>query len=197
MLRQGGIVGPWPRATLVEMAEVHHDLGTVERVEVEAIGPPGQRAFRIRILSDAGAAALWVEKEQVSALGTAIEQVLAQHRQGGASAKPRPPALQPFPDTPAIDIHVSRLALGYEEGAERLSLYATDAEASNQERPTLRATFTRQQARLFSAQAAATVKAGRPLCPLCEAPLEDGGHLCPPSNGHSDDALGWIGPPQI
>ena len=177
-------------------AEPEHDLGAARTLEAEAIGAPGQRTFRIRISTAQSAASLWLEKEQVSALATAIQQVLARRPQEGASRRPGAPALQPFPDRPDYDFRVSQLALGYDEDADSIVILATDAAAADQGRPTLRATVSRETAQLFTAQTDVTLKAGRPLCPLCQTPLEGESHFCPPSNGHSTDALAWLRPPE-
>lgn len=174
-----------------------HDLGGVERLEAEAIGPPGQRRFRLRLTGESECASLWLEKEQVQALATAIQQVLAQHRRGTEGKRPRPPELGPFPLNADLDFQVGRLALAYDDAADVLAIYATDVEHAQSAEATLRATFTRDQARLFSAQAEATVEAGRSLCPLCEAPVGGAEHLCPPTNGHSDDILAWLPPPEL
>jgi uncharacterized repeat protein (TIGR03847 family) len=174
-----------------------HDLGPVDSLETEAIGEPGDRTFRIRVVAGTQCASMWLEKEQVRALSTALQQVLGQNRKQGDRKRPRPPALGDFPQDVTYDFRVSRLALAYDEGADVLAIYATDIEAEDQEQPTIRATFTREQASRFSAQAETTVAAGRPLCPLCKEPLDTPQHLCPPSNGHSDDALAWLGTPDL
>lgn len=178
-------------------AGAEHDLGRAHALEVEAIGSPGERSFRIRVLSEGGSSSLWLEKEQVRALATAIQQTLAQHPRAGEERRLEAPPLGEFPRHPTHDFHVSRLALAYDDDAEALAIYVTDMEADEQEGATLRIVFDRHLARLFSAQAEATMTAGRPLCPLCKQPLEGSQHLCPPANGHSDDALAWLGPPDL
>ena len=165
-------------------------------METEAIGQPGQRTFRIRIRTQQSTASLWLEKEQVTVLATTIQQILARRPLASAARRTGTPALQPFPDQPDYDFQVSQLALGYDEDADTIVILATDAAAIDQSRPTLRATVTREAARLFTAQAESTLKAGRPLCPLCQTVLESETHFCPPSNGHSDDALAWLSPPE-
>jgi uncharacterized repeat protein (TIGR03847 family) len=174
-----------------------HDLGPIDTLETEAIGEPGNRTFRVRVLAGDQCASMWLEKEQVGALATALQQVLGQNRKRNELRRPEPPALVEFPEYPTYDFHVSRLALAYDEGADVLAIYVTNSEAEDQERPMIRATFTREQARRFSAQAESTIAAGRPLCPLCKAPLDFSQHLCPPANGHSDDALSWLGVPDL
>lgn len=174
-----------------------HDLGAVDTFETEAIGEPGQRRFRLRLMVSGETASLWIEKEQVQALATAIEQVLSQHRKKNESSGPPLDELRDFPRHPTHDFRVSRLALAYDDGADALAIYVTDAESDAQDQATLRASFSREQARHFSRQAQDTVAGGRPLCPLCKEPLDPGGHLCPPANGHSDDAMAWLGPPDL
>ena len=47
----------------------------------------------------------------------------------------------------------------------------------------LRVRMTADAARLFVVRAARVVAAGRPPCPLCGAPLDPQGHICPRRNG--------------
>lgn len=178
------------------MAEAQRDLGPLNSLETEAIGEPGQRRFRLRLIAhDEVSASLWLEKEQVDSLATAIRRVLAQNQRPGEGGWPNPRPLAVFPLAPDIDFQIARLALGYDESNGAFALYAVAIDDTDAPHPTLRAAFSREQARLFAAQAESTVAAGRPLCPLCDTPLvtgKDEPHLCPPSNGHSDDALAWI-----
>lgn len=48
----------------------------------------------------------------------------------------------------------------------------------------LRVRMTADAARSFVVRAARLVAAGRPPCPLCGAPLDPQGHICPRRNGH-------------
>ncbi len=43
---------------------------------------------------------------------------------------------------------------------------------------------TKDQARAFSRRAEEVCNAGRPLCPLCGAPIDAEGHMCVRANGH-------------
>ena len=54
------------------MFDAQYVFGPATRLQAQAIGEPGHRTFRLLIESDDGrAAALWVEKEQLQALGLA------------------------------------------------------------------------------------------------------------------------------
>jgi uncharacterized repeat protein (TIGR03847 family) len=46
-----------------------------------------------------------------------------------------------------------------------------------------------QEALRFASGALEVVRAGRPPCPLCGAPLDPTGHFCPRRNGHSTERL--------
>src|SRR5690348_15826201 len=47
-----------------------------ERIQIEAIGQPGERRFRLLALVNGQTYAVWMEKQQVQALGLALEQML-------------------------------------------------------------------------------------------------------------------------
>ncbi len=48
----------------------------------------------------------------------------------------------------------------------------------------LRVRITADAARSFVTRASRVIAAGRPPCPLCGAPLDPQGHICPRRNGH-------------
>ncbi len=175
-----------------------HDLGAAEVLEAEAIGPPGQRRFRLRVTAGDQTASIWCEKTQVGALSEAIQQVLARSRPAGEGRRPTARPLEPFPDRASHDFLAGQIALGYDESADLITLFATDIEEDGaRPQPTLRVDITRPVARLFTAQAEEAVAGGRPTCPLCSEPLEGSEHLCPRTNGHAEDALAELGPPEL
>ncbi len=175
-----------------------HDLGVADVLEAEAIGPPGQRRFRLRVTAGQQTASIWCEKTQVGALAEAIQQVLARHRRASDGRRPDARPLEPFPDQPSHEFLAGQIALGYDEDADTITLFATDVEAGGANpTPTLRVDLARQTARRFTVQAEETVAGGRPSCPLCKQPIEGSAHLCPRTNGHAEDALAEIGPPEL
>ena len=60
----------------------------------------------------------------------------------------------------------------------------TDDEEDEEGPDLLRVRMTASAARSFVTRAAQVVSAGRPPCPLCGAPLDPRGHICPRRNGH-------------
>jgi uncharacterized repeat protein (TIGR03847 family) len=178
--------------------EAQYAFGPATRLQAQAIGEPGHRTFRLLVESDDGrAAALWVEKEQLQALGLAIEQLMAEFQGRSGTRPPRQPPIETFPPNPTVDFKVGRLALGQDESeletGPRYVLLVYDLEGSgdDEEATTSPATFaaraTRDQLRALSRNISEVVAAGRPRCPLCGEPMDttaEKSHYCVRSNGH-------------
>lgn len=166
-----------------------HDFGPATSVDAEAIGPPGQRRFRLVIQNEQESAALWLEKEQLAAVATALEQQLARTRGADSSQrKTEHDEESPIPLNLSLELQVGQLALGYDDVRQlfMIQAYTVDADEGGQ------ATFTcglrRDQARRIIGQVTRLMQTGRPVCPLCGATLQ-GPHVCPRSNGHSRVAI--------
>lgn len=72
-----------------------------------------------------------------------------------------------------------------EEGVELRSLAAD----MDDPRDVVRVELEPQAALHFASGALEVVRAGRPPCPLCGAPLDPTGHFCARRNGHADELL--------
>jgi uncharacterized repeat protein (TIGR03847 family) len=177
--------------------EAQYVFGPAIRLQAQAIGEPGQRTFRLMVESDDGrAAALWVEKEQLQALGLAVEQLLAEFQGKVAGKTPNQPPAESFPPNPTVDFKVGRLALGQDESELEsgpryvLLVYDLEGSGTEEEEPTQPATFacraTREQLRALSRNITEVVAAGRPRCPLCGEPMDPKlkSHGCVRANGH-------------
>ncbi len=167
------------------------DFGLVDAVDAEAIGVPGQRTFRIRARVGVNRASLWMEKEQLAALGRAFSQVLAERsRQRGRPAEPVA-EIGEFEGDADVDLQVTRLGLDFNDESEHLVLLLDDREALERgDTPAFRMEITRPMAMALIESIPPIVGAGRPLCPLCGRPLEaDADHFCPGANGHSDEPI--------
>jgi uncharacterized repeat protein (TIGR03847 family) len=172
-------------------------FGPATRLQAQAIGEPGHRTFRLMVESDDGrAAALWVEKEQLQALGLAVEQLLAEFQGKLTGRLPRQPPLETFPPNPTVDFKVGRLALGQDESELEngpryvLLVYDLEVSSAEEDEPAQPATFacraTRDQLRALSKNIAEVVAAGRPRCPLCGEPMDpkQKSHGCVRANGY-------------
>lgn len=152
-----------------------------------AVGEPGQRTFYIIVGEEKDWVRIWLEKEQLRALGIAIEQVLAEQRPPGvpvAEAAELPAAPPSLPEPPIAEFHVGALSLAYDEARGLIILLIHDQEVDPQGPPTFACQATLRQAKALSRRIAAVVTAGRPVCPLCNRPIDASGHICPRSNGH-------------
>lgn len=166
------------------------DFGLVDAVDAEAIGPPGQRTFRLRANKDEAYAALWFEKEQLSLLGREFSKLLAERSKQRGRAPDPVPEMGPFPANPQVDLQVARLGLDFDEEHEHIILLADDAAALQQgDSPTFRMEINRAQAISTMGSIDDAVAGGRPLCPLCHRVLESNGSCiaCPGANGHAKE----------
>jgi uncharacterized repeat protein (TIGR03847 family) len=165
-----------------------NDDFAVTRARVEALGEPGQRRFRMLVLAGGRTTIIWMEKQQLQALGLALEQLLSQLPEGDGEPAPIAPGGEFDLDT-RRQFRVGRMELGFDESSERIVIVAHDiGESGEEEESEPQAAFvcgvTREQAREISADAAAVVAAGRPRCTMCGAPMGPGPHVCPQQNGH-------------
>lgn len=174
------------------------DFGLVDAADAETIGPPGARTFRVRALAGANSASLWMEKEQMAALGRACSQVLAER--SSRRGEPAEPTLEvrDFPAEPDVDLQVARLGMDFDAERQHVVLLADDREALERgETPAFRMAFTRAIALALVEAIPRIVAAGRPLCPLCGRALEGNGeHFCPRTNGHSDQPIPEVAEPE-
>ena len=56
------------------MEDARHTFNEVRRLQADAVGEPGNRRFRLLVEDGHRAACLWLDKEQLQALGLAIDQ---------------------------------------------------------------------------------------------------------------------------
>ena len=163
------------------------DFGRAELLEAEAIGEPGQRAFRLRIMSGAEAASLWLEKEQLAALTLAIRQLLEQaDEEEEPGNEPEPvESNRTFPKEAEIDFKLGRLGIGYDERRRMVTIFAYAMDLEEDDPPTFACQVSLEQCESFAERAESTINAGRPICVLCGVAIEDNGHKCLRRNGHS------------
>jgi uncharacterized repeat protein (TIGR03847 family) len=181
------------------MSGVMRDFGRAEMLGAEAVGEPGARRFRLFARGRRGeTASLWMEKEQLDALAIAMERLLA-HASGRmalrreASADPTPPPSAPadFPEQAAVEFVVGQLQIGYDPDEELIflraasveSLLGNDLGSSDEFEPEFSIAASRGQIANVSADIAGVLGAGRPRCPLCGRPMQEG-HICDKQNGY-------------
>lgn len=162
------------------------DLGTARGVDAKAFGRPGERTFQLRLIgATEETAALWLEKQQLQALSLALSQVLAQT--GGEDT----PAtdLSFFPEPPDAELHVGRMAVGYDPADKTVVIQAHDLTSDEDGDPDVLVRITSADVAQLSMRLKEIIGGGRPTCPLCGVPLDSSGHGCIRSNGHSKEPV--------
>ena len=185
------------------------ELSSPDYFTTGAVGEPGQRVFYLQAREERKIVTLKVEKEQMSALADYMAGLLAKLPEPG-TVNTDLPLLEPLDAA----WPVGSLGLGYDEASDRLVVVANEAveqedgdgeeaaaaetretaevEAAEGETPegeapegaTARFLITRAQGAACVERTRALLKAGRPICPMCQQPKDLAGHVCPRSNGH-------------
>jgi uncharacterized repeat protein (TIGR03847 family) len=162
------------------------DFGPLIHISAEAIGQPGQRRFRLRAMNDSGeTAALWIEKEQLAALGDAIDTVLKD--EGYAYQRlplddAQPEAVLPLDSL--VELQLAQLSMGVNTEAQRIVLIAADGPPGAEDTQGVTMEFDYRRGFELRRQIKEVIAAGRPACPLCTAPMDPSGHVCVKTNGH-------------
>lgn len=174
-----------------------------DRFVAGTIGQPGDRTFFLQARDGPRVVSIVLEKVQVTVLADGLGDLLAElERRGVEGVAASEPATAAVDDTDPLDEPINEafragsLTLGWDGDARRVLVEARaqpedgeemDAEEDHDDEDgpdLLRVRMTADAARSFVARAARIVAGGRPPCPLCGAPLDPQGHICPRRNGH-------------
>ena len=147
------------------------EFGPVQHLSADAVGQPGQRRFRLRAISEGGSYAfVWMEKEQLSAIGEAIETTL-EH---AGAPPPAPTAGEPDPVFPLqanldLDVRAGRLSLGLNEETRRIVIVGAEA-PSEGEGEAISLEFDFDTAQRLRARIGRGCGGGSPALPLLRRP---------------------------
>jgi uncharacterized repeat protein (TIGR03847 family) len=179
-----------------------------DRFVAGTVGQPGERMFFLQAREGGRVVSVALEKVQVAVLAERLGALLDELSRRGvaeveAAEDPELPAEVSAEATETLDEPVDEafragsLTLGWDGGAGRVLVEARALDADgdavdpdedddeDEDGPDLlRVRMTAAAARGFVAHAERVVAAGRPPCPLCGAPLDPQGHICPRRNGH-------------
>ena len=160
------------------------DFGVAKDVEARSTGEPGQRTFHLRVLGEGGqSASLKLEKQHLVGLLTGLRELLAKI---GYEWKPEVRGAVHFPPTADYEFPVGRLGIGFSTEDGSVVLQAAELEVEdNREATAIRVRLTPRQGASLASQMEEIIGAGRPICPLCWAPIDPEGHVCVKSNGRS------------
>jgi uncharacterized repeat protein (TIGR03847 family) len=172
-----------------------------ERFVAGTVGEPGDRTFFLQAREGPRVVSVVLEKVQVAVLADRLGELLTELERRGVEtvadlatdAEDVAPLDEPLNEA----FRAGTLTLGWDGDAERVLVEARAQSEDGEELDPdedddededgpdlLRVRITAEAARGFVTRAARVVAAGRPPCPLCGAPLDPTGHICPRRNGH-------------
>jgi uncharacterized repeat protein (TIGR03847 family) len=155
-----------------------------------AVGEPGDRAFYLQARKGGALVSVGLEKTQVAALATRLEDLL-----DAVEAPAEAPIDEIGLEEPVVELfRVGAMALAWDPATEAVVIeaqtptedgdYLELPDEADEGPDLLRVRLDPVQARSFVRHAEALVTAGRPACPYCGQPLDPAGHFCPRNNGH-------------
>ncbi len=169
------------------MPEFTYDLDPVTRITAHAIGEPGRRVFYLQARRDRDLVSLIAEKEQISALSQAVNQLLEDLTEKNpllSSADDLVLASDMSLEEPLEPkFRIAQMGIGYDAERDMIILVMQGVQEDEGEAaPTARFSATRQQMRAVSEHAAQVVAQGRKICGNCGRPIDPTGHFCPQMN---------------
>jgi uncharacterized repeat protein (TIGR03847 family) len=173
-----------------------------ERFVAGTIGQPGDRTFFLQARDGPRVVSVVMEKVQVAVLAARLGELLTELERRGVAQAALADAAPPDDSSPLDEplneaFRAGSVTLGWDSGVGRVLVEArAQSEAGETIDPDedddededgpdlLRVRISLDAARSFVVRTARVVAAGRPPCPLCGAPLDPQGHICPRQNGH-------------
>lgn len=152
------------------------------RFTVGALGEPGHRVFYFQAFADGTEVNVKCEKQQAGALAEHLVGLLAD-----LPGDLDPTVVEPVDALPPSDVAfvVGTISIGVDRNEERLVvlleelvLDPDDEEPVEREPSRLRVHLSRDQVRSLARQVETLLAGSRPLCRLCEQPIDPEGHAC-------------------
>ena len=184
------------------MATIAHEFTWPDRVVVGTVGRPGARSFYLQVRDGRRMVSVGLEKEQSAVLAEKIDEILDELAavEGNRLSIPAVTPLELVDNEPLeqpVDeqFRAGAMSLGWDPSTAQIVIeaypFVDDDEDDDPELPgsepeeLLRVTFPVGTARAFVDRTREVVGAGRPICPLCGAPMDADGHVC----GHPGDPV--------
>ncbi|RMG98600.1 MAG: DUF3090 domain-containing protein [Chloroflexi bacterium] len=167
----------------------HIELNPVSFLTVGTIGPPGQRVFYLQGGRGPEVVSLIIEKEQAIMLANSFESLLVELQEKfPATATPEQEPLwtdMRLREPVNALFRVGNMGLGYNEDTDQVVVVAYELVGEDEEPNVVSFWATRAQIKAIIPHIYEVVKAGRPICGNCGAPIDPDGHFCPQRNGHT------------
>jgi uncharacterized repeat protein (TIGR03847 family) len=158
------------------------EFDPADRITVGTVGPPGERTFMIQASRGSEEVSLVIEKTDALAFGEATRPIMSAY--GFPQEKVDEGALE-FHEDAVPAWRVGSIEVAYSEERDLLLITCQELVDEDQEGSTAKFWVSRAQILAMATQAAMVAAQGRPLCPLCGKPMEEGEeHRCFAVNGH-------------
>jgi uncharacterized repeat protein (TIGR03847 family) len=170
-----------------------------DRFVTDAIGEPGHRTFYLQAAQGRRVVTVALEKTQVAVLAERLGELMAEVERRGVELPDGEDAIATHGlDEPVIEaFRVGTMTLTWDGASDTFVVEAREVTEDDEpeeedEEPddaedgpdVLRVRLSAPSVRSFVSHAAEVIAAGRPPCPLCGAPLNPEGHICPRKNGY-------------
>jgi uncharacterized repeat protein (TIGR03847 family) len=177
------------------MPTIVHGFDWPDRVVVGTVGRPGARTFYLQARDGRRVVSVALEKEQSAVLAHKIDEILDEVRSvdGNPSSVPETAPVELVDDAPLdqpveAEFRVGALSLGWDPSTAQVVVEAyplvdpdddgPDPDDLEEPAEMMSLRLPVGTARAFAARTLQVVGSGRPLCPLCGAPMDPEGHVC-------------------
>jgi uncharacterized repeat protein (TIGR03847 family) len=175
------------------MATIVHEFDWPDRVVVGTVGAPGSRTFYLQVRTGTRTVSVAMEKQQSALLSEKIDEILDELmvNEGNPFSVPTSTPIElvdndPLEQPVEEDFRTGAMSLGWDPSTVQVVIEAfplvddEDAFESEGFEPAemLLVRMPVGTARAFAKRTREVVGAGRPLCPLCGAPIDEDGHTC-------------------
>ena len=175
-----------------DMPALVHEFDWPERVVVGTVGRPGSRAFYLQVRDGRRNASVGLEKQQSAVLADRIEAILnaLMSEEGNRFSVPAATPAE-LVDNDPLDLPVEPefraglMRLGWDPATAQVVVEVfplVESEDDEVVEPDgselLLLRMPVGTARAFVERTRRVVRSGRPLCPLCDEPVDETGHVC-------------------
>ena len=164
-----------------------YDFDPAHAFTVGTVGKPGQRTFYIQAQRGRELATFLAEKEQIRALGVALDrlsdEIIADNPLLSANDDAVHIRDMSLREPLEAVFRVVQLGIGYDVDRDMCVVILNGvADDENEEAPAARISIPRDYMRGLSQHIAAVVAGGRKICGNCGRPKDPDGHFCPQMN---------------
>jgi uncharacterized repeat protein (TIGR03847 family) len=180
------------------MPNIVHGFDWPDRLVIGTVGQPGSRAFYLQSRDGARLVSVALEKEQSALLAEKIDEILDElmATDGNPFSIPRATPVELVDNDPLEPVdeqfRTGSMSLGWDPSTAQIVIEAYAFVDSDDDAPELVTEEPPEMlvvripvgtARAFAKRTREVVGSGRPICPLCGAPMDPDGHTCATSGG--------------